>query len=282
MTAPPGLPAYLAPACAGRVALWRLAAGLALTAALYVVGLAMLAAAVAALGRPGPAWALIVALAGFAPLALGPLLAVRVLHRRPVGSVFGPAPRFCRDLVRSAWLAGLGLAAFSVLALPLGRPEAGLAPGRWAVLLVPALGAIAVQTLAEEVLFRGYLMAQLAARFPAARWLWLGGPALLFALLHLDRATFGSAAWAVVAVTALFGLIAADLTLRAGNLGPAWGLHFANNVLAVLVLGMPGPIDALALWVVPVAPGAGLLAHLAANAVALAAIWAILRRATGR
>ena len=99
---------------------------------------------------------------------------------------------------------------------------------------------------AEELLFRGYLTQALAARFrsPLA---WALVPSLAFGALHWDGAAYGADAWLAVAAATAVGLALADVTARTGNLSAAIGLHFANNVAALLVVAMPGPTAALAL-----------------------------------
>ena len=84
-------------------------------------------------------------------------------------------------------------------------------------------------------MFRGYLMQGLAARFRS--WpLWWLLPALLFGLLHWSPAEFGpNAGWRRCRPRSI-GLILADVTARTGDLSLAMGLHFANNVIAVLIL----------------------------------------------
>ncbi|MFQ5439742.1 MAG: lysostaphin resistance A-like protein, partial [Paracoccaceae bacterium] len=104
----------------------------------------------------------------------------------------------------------------------------------------------------EELVFRGYLQQQLAARY-SSRWVWWVLPALLFGLAHFDGESTGVNAWLVVADTFLIGLIAGDLTARTGNLGAAVGLHLANNTAALLVMATEGTITGLSLFVTPFA-----------------------------
>ena len=49
----------------------------------------------------------------------------------------------------------------------------------------------------------------------------------------------------------MFGVLTADLTARAGTLGPAIALHFINNVSAMLIVSLPDDLSGLALYVVP-------------------------------
>ena len=78
---------------------------------------------------------------------------------------------------------------------------------------------------------------------------------------------------------ALFGLAAADLTARTGNLGAAVGLHFANNASAVLMVGIKGNLGGLALYNATVDPAdlAGALSYLAFDTLALLIGWVAAR-----
>jgi hypothetical protein len=246
-----------------RAEVWRLALGLVLCAAVFAgliavaaggyavwVGAAAFRGTTQALAAGATPGAMLLVLATFMAMAAGPILAVRVLHRRPGRTLVGRGPRALRDFMRAAG-AVVVVYAVALAVWSLGydaRP--GLPPGTWALLLVPAIIGLIVQTGAEELLFRGYILQQLAARFRSpAIWAFL--PALTFGLLHFDTGRLGGmAVWAVVATT-LFGLLAADLTARTGSLGAAWGLHFGNNAFGILILGTPGNLSGLALLLTP-------------------------------
>lgn len=249
--------AFVAPARA-RPQLWRLLLGLVLTLGVYAATIAaVLVGAVLVLRPEGvETWlagmatgetpsGVLVLLATFLGMALGPVAAAALLHRRAPVTLFGPG--LARDFA-----VGFGVAAAAILAMGLFSPApSGVmrnAPADlYAALLVPALLGLLVQTGAEEVLFRGYLQTQLAARFdhPA---IWMGLPSVLFGLLHYTPATAGAnAPWLVLAAT-VFGLAAADLVRVTGNIGAGWGLHFANNCAAVLVVALDGSLSGLAFW----------------------------------
>ena len=125
----------------------------------------------------------------------------------------------------------------------------------WASWLPLALPALLVQTAAEEIAFRGFLMQGLAARFRSPL-VWFLLPAFLFGLLHWNGESGVRNAWLMVAAATVIGLVLADVTVRTGDLSAAMGLHFANNVFAVLVLAPSVPLlSDLALWVVALDPG---------------------------
>ena len=117
---------------------------------------------------------------------------------------------------------------------------ASAATGRLAIW---AFGGLAIQTFAEEFIFRGYLTQALvlATRrtIPAAL---ISG--LIFGALHIPNGT-PQALWAT-----FFGVIAALITIRTGGLAFSYGLHLANNLFAGMVVvsaddvfnGIPGVI----------------------------------------
>lgn len=187
----------------------------------------------------------------FALLIVALSAALRALHNRSLLSVIGPLPLAIRQF-RQVGLAVLALYAVVSL-LPSGEtmtPTSNLAPGTWLMLLPLALLALLIQTGAEELVFRGYLQSQLAARFPHPL-VWLLVPSILFALLHFDPSMHGDNTWLVIGWAALFGLAAADLTARAGTLGPAIALHLINNLSALVLVAPEGNFDGLALYTFP-------------------------------
>ncbi len=286
---------FVAPAGV-RPQLWRLLVGLVLATTVYLVWIAAVVALVGWVGaaRLDPGWLqrlaraatprdMLALLATFGGMMLGPIIAVRLIHARTPGTLFGPTARVLRHFVVAAGVVGavlgLSLLVWSIWfdAVP------NLAPGAWLTALPLALLGVAVQTGAEEVVFRGYILQQLAARFrhPA---IWAGVPALIFGAVHFDPVTSGANAWPVVASALLFGLLAADLTARTGSIGAAWGFHFANNAVALLVVATNGTLTGLALWVTPYrADDADELFWLIPIDIALMLVgWWIIRRLLSR
>ncbi|TMV06916.1 CPBP family intramembrane metalloprotease [Ruegeria sediminis] len=250
----------VAPARA-RPEIWRLLAGLALLA-VVVFGLnASLLALVAGLGSD--VWvetflsgstpvAMLVLLGSFGFVILGVALAARQMQRRMLQSIVGPY----RETLAQFWqvLRVLLVLGAVILALPpydMGAPlKPNLAPLVWLAILPFSLMAILIQTSAEEILFRGYLQQCLAARFRSPV-IWMGLPSVLFALGHYVPAQAGENAFLIALWSGTFGLLMADLTARAGTLGPAIALHFFNNLIALLFIALPGSLDGLALFLLP-------------------------------
>ena len=260
MARSPRLERFVAPA-RDRCALWRLVLGSALIVAIYALWIAAvllalwwlggdpagLLAAVATPSAPGPTLILFLTFVG---MAGAPMIVARLLHRRRAASLFGPAPRVLRDFVVAAGLV-LGLYALGLAAWGMGYDSLpGLAPRLWLALLPLTMLGLLVQTGAEEVLFRGYLLQQFAARFRSPL-IWAVLPSILFGFLHYAPDIAGGGAWITVAAAVAFGLAVADLTAVTGSLGAAWGFHFANNAVAIAGLATQGTITGLAFRLTP-------------------------------
>ena len=198
--------------------------------------------------------ALWIMLANFLPLLVVLAVVLRMVHDRSVVTLFGPRIMLRLDFRRV--LRPLILLFVVVTLLPGSGfldPTRNMAFGAWLVLAPVSLALIFVQVTTEELLFRGYLQSQLAARFNSPV-VWMVLPSLLFGFLHYDPMTFGPNALPIAIWSVAFGLAAADLTARAGNLGPAIALHLANNVSALMITSTQGYWDGLALYVVPFGP----------------------------
>ena len=265
MTHPRPFEQFVAPARA-RPQLWRLIAGLVVVVAVYALWMALMGLGLwlttasgtfdmrlAEVGTGSDPVSLIVLLLTFAGMALGVFAAVRWLHGRPAGSVFGRAPVVLRDFLAGLVVLG-GLGLVGLLTMPLAHDlQPGLDLRLWLMFLPLALVGLLIQTGAEELVFRGYMQQQLAARFRSAL-VWMVLPSILFGLVHYAPSEMGDNSWFVVLATGAFGLAAADLTARSGSLGLAWGLHFANNVFAVLFFTAGDVLDGMALYRLPFGP----------------------------
>lgn len=254
----PKFAAYVAPA-AKYSQVWRLIAGLLTTAALYIAAIVGMlwvfgwfgiSVAGVPYGRSTPLETTLF-LSTFFAMGLAVLISARIFQRRGLASLLGP------DL-RQVWVNFQVSASilFAVVVVWVGvgsffsEPIANLPFRTWLFWLPTSLILVLVQTSAEELVFRGYLQQQLAARF-SSRWIWWFLPSILFGLAHYNPDSQGSNAWLVVADTCVIGLVAADLTARTGNLGAAIGLHFVNNVMALLITSLSGSISGLSLYISP-------------------------------
>ncbi|APX90028.1 hypothetical protein BV394_10120 [Brevirhabdus pacifica] len=246
-----------------RPALWRLALGVVLGLAVYGVpllgaGLALRlalpegtgAALMQEVAEGATPRGLLLALASFGFMALAPIAAAWLLHRRGAGTLFGPRAGLWRNFLRvTAVLSVMQVAVLIVLAT-MTDLEPNVAPATWLMLLPLSLPLLLLQVSAEEMVFRGYLMQQLAARFRSPL-IWMFLPAVLFGIGHFSPQDAGANAWVVAAWATLFAVYAADLTARTGDLGAAIGFHFINNFFSLLLVSLQGPMSGLSLYTLP-------------------------------
>ena len=272
--------------------IWRLLVGSVLIVFGYLLGIAAIfAAAFIFLGETetirlayavtetsGPA-EVVVLLFSFGGALISPLLVVRWIHKQHATSLFGPRHRVFPDFAIAA------LVLFAVNSIVLvgwffwfdATPN--LSVSRWVRWLPLVVIGLLIQTLAEESVFRGYLQQQLAARFNSPL-VWMLLPALAFGALHIDPASMGANTWLVVGSTVVFALLASDLVRITGNIGAAWGFHFANNFIVITFLSTKGSITGASLFLTPYqSDDPTLLPVLLAIDIAVMFVcWLILRR----
>jgi membrane protease YdiL (CAAX protease family) len=202
--------------------------------------------------------------------------AVRFLHRRRLRTVVGDGAVMRQfgvgaAVAGGALLVGLGVWLLFFDLVPKVPPHVFL---MWFPILIIIL---ILQTGAEEMLFRGYLMQQLAARF-SNPVLWFLLPQLIFVAIHYDPVPITTSIWPALFLIFMLSLICADLTRLTGNIGAAWGWHFANNLIALSFMGKPGDLDGLSLYVrgptISTLGYLGIVPFIVSNIVA----WLILRR----
>ncbi len=201
------------------------------------------------LRNPNTPFSMIVVLTTFVGMFLAVVLSVRLMHDRNIRSLIGFGSVLRNFLIAAAALAVL-MTVGTIVASISAELQPNLALSEWVIWLPLGLPLMFLQVSSEELVFRGYLLQELAVRFES-RWVWLAAPAVVFGLLHFEPDKFGGNAWLVVVATSLFGLFATDVTVRTGNLGAAIGLHFANNFFAMFVTSMSGTLTGFSLFVTP-------------------------------
>ena len=216
-------------------------------------------------------------LSGFVIVFLAVWGLVKLLHRRSLGTLFGNDPRRVAGnaLIACAVMAaitGLGTAYSFFTAGPVQNMPFGV----WLGWMIPVLPLMLVQVTTEEMIFRGYLQQQLAARFRSP-WVWMVLPSAIFGSLHYQPSVMGENALLAVLITVLIGVIAADITARTGNIGAAIGLHFVNNFFAMCFLSLKDGLSGVSLYVTPfsVADSGPLRPLLLADAASIALLYGV-------
>lgn len=257
---PPAFEAFVAPARA-KPQVWRLVISVFMIELAFLMGGILAISTDPAILTDGDAFAIgttpatvTLLLASFiVPLAATIGLA-RLLHGRDAASLIGPFDGGA--FIRIALLTLAILIGYEVMLWEFGSLQTSTPLPTLLIWLPVALPALVIQTGAEEVIFRGLLQTQLAARFSSA-WVWMGIPATLFALGHVDFVHLvAERSWANndgiwFAVILLMGLLAADLVRVTGSIAAAWGWHLGNNIFALLLVGYEGDLSGLALFTAP-------------------------------
>jgi membrane protease YdiL (CAAX protease family) len=255
--------AFVAPARAAPQ-VWRLALGIVIATLAYVFLSQIFFSTVYSLAGPESAGlhadlvsgatpqAMYLLLFSFGFMAMGAAIAARIMHKRGPLTLLGPLPLFRADF-RRVLVMLIGLVLLIAVLPPYdmgGEFIPNLPPGLWLTLLPLSLLGVLVQVSAEEIVFRGYIQQQLAARFRSPL-VWMVLPAVVFALGHYLPDMAGKNALAIALWAGVFGILMADLTARSGSLGPAIAVHFVNNVTAILIVSLPDNLSGLSLYLAP-------------------------------
>lgn len=170
----------------------------------------------------------------FGLLALGFALAIRWLHRKRAVDILG------------AWSwrgYGRGFATWTLMVVITALLDFAIAPSGFRFtggpqiggLVVMALAGLAIQTFAEEYVFRGYITQGLllAIKRPLPTAVVSG---LIFGAIHIPNGL-------PQAVSAtVFGVVLALIAIRTGGIAFGCGLHLANNLFAAVVLVSGGDV----------------------------------------
>jgi membrane protease YdiL (CAAX protease family) len=178
----------------------------------------------------------------FVPLFLATLFAVRVIHQRPTRTLITAAPRIRWSRLRASfgfWLALSVLVSVVEALLYPGRYVLTFQAGPFFAALLPMLILVPIQTSAEEIFVRGYIMQGLGLVFRRG-WIVAVLSSIIFASLHLSNPEVSANLPLLVAYYFSFGLFAAIITLLDGGLELALGIHMANNLFSVLLANYRG------------------------------------------
>lgn len=186
----------------------------------------------------------------FAGIWIGVWLAMAAIHRERFSRLFGNSSRIARSGFLNGLIAVLLTSILSELCIYAMRPE--IAPGSigpllWLLCLPFTLFLGFVQTSAEELLFRGYLLRGLAYRFRSP-WIWAFLPTLAFTALHWNTGVPLAMNIAVFVSIGVFAAMLVLLVYATGNLGAAIGAHLGNNATGFLLVSHDNALTSFALF----------------------------------
>lgn len=208
---------------------------------------------------------------------------VRVVHGRKWRTlVTGRAKFDTRAFLASFGVAaGLMAVAHAATHLVLGGGYAYVLDiGRYLLFLPLVLLLVPAQVLAEEVLFRGYLV-QLVGRFTRHRAIVVVAPAAIFTTAHFANAEVSAGGLWVIAYFGVTSLYLTWLTVRGNGLEYPFGFHLATNLFALSVV--TSGVTAYPTPTIFFVHQAGLSAGLPTVAVLCAAhYWLLFGRTRGR
>lgn len=187
-------------------------------------------------------------MSSFIPFLVGTLLAVRFIHARSLKSlVTGESHIRWRRIFAGAgvWLLIAALISTIESLLFPGRYVLTFQPAALLVFVVIALILIPIQTSAEELFFRGYLLQWMGLRLKNKWVLSLLNGALFF-LPHIANPEMAVDSLLIGLGYFVFGFFLALITLQDNGMELALGVHAANNLFAAVfanytVTALPSP-----------------------------------------
>src|SRR5690349_2879838 len=187
-------------------------------------------------------------MSSFIPFLVGTLLAVRFIHARSLKTlVTGKAQiRWGRVFAGAgAWLLIAALISTVESLLYPGRYVLTFQPAALLVFAVIALILIPLQTSAEELFFRGYLLQWMGLRLKN-KWLLSLLNGVLFFVPHVANPEMAVDSLLIGLGYFVFGFFLALITLQDDGMELALGIHAANNLFAAVfanytITALPSP-----------------------------------------
>jgi membrane protease YdiL (CAAX protease family) len=185
------------------------------------------------------------------PFMLAPLIVLPLFHRVSWRSAFsfGVGFQWKQFLVTAAALTTVSVAtlAISYALDPAPYTFPALAPN-YVLMAGLALGVVFVQSFGEEVFFRGYLLRTVGAALPF-RLPVTAAIITLFVSGHLGNEDLEQDFAFNIIYFVIIEVLAYALLFRTQNLAASAGIHWTNNVSALLAPTVPGQPTALAMIV---------------------------------
>ena len=196
------------------------------------------------LGWFGPASTLAVLLLPSLAVLAGVMVVMPLLHHRGATTLIRAdgRPRW-RGVVLGAVVWGSSAAAFETVSFLL-YPSSytwTFDPARFLPLAAVGLLLVPLQSAAEELFFRGYLMQGLGVGLGRG-WAAVVASSLLFASVHLGNPELARFGRAFLVCYAGIGAVLGVIALLDDGLELAIGAHAANNLWGALVVSFPGSV----------------------------------------
>ncbi len=187
-------------------------------------------------------------MSSFIPFLVGTILAVRFIHVRSLKTLVTGASHIRWGRI----FAGAG--AWLLIAALISTVESLLYPGRYVLTFQPAallifavvaLILIPLQTSAEELFFRGYLLQWMGLRLKN-KWLLSLLNGVLFFVPHVANPEMAVDSLLIGLGYFVFGFFLALITLQDNGMELALGIHAANNLFAAVfanytITALPSP-----------------------------------------
>jgi uncharacterized protein len=171
-------------------------------------------------------------------LVLGLVLTMRWLHRRRFTTLIVATGRVSFRRFLQGFLLWFGLTAVIAAIDYVQNPKnivLSFDPAQWFPLLAVAIVLTPIQTAAEELFCRAYLMQGLSL-FTQRRWLLVLLPSLLFAVAHFQNPEMARNQVLMALQYWTFGVFLAIVTLRDNRLELSLGIHAAQNLFVLLLM----------------------------------------------
>ncbi len=182
-------------------------------------------------------------LLGYYGLLWGIYFAVAHVHRRPAVHAFTGEARFRFGLMYKSFAVFFALCAVSDVVNFLsfgGQYVWNFSWSNFIPVLCIGIFVVPIQTTAEELLIRSYLLQGLSLWIPN-RWAVIASTALIFALLHGGNVEISYFGWVrMTAYYFCFGIFLGAITVASNGLEMAMGIHAAVNMYSFCFVGFEG------------------------------------------
>jgi uncharacterized protein len=187
---------------------------------------------------------------------LGTVLAVRGIHRRSAWGLVSAEQRINWPRLSygfAVWFVILMITAFISLWMNPGEYKFDFDVNKWPLAFLLVMILTPIQTSAEEIFFRGYLLQGmgLITRQPLVL-IFING--LLFMLPHLGNPEVANGFFWVASQYFAIGVFLAFITLQDNRLELALGVHAANNITHIFFTTTDSALGTPALWTAKPSP----------------------------